>query len=394
MSFGIIASTAATALGASSLTSALVGGGASLLGSAITRKSDKKAINDAQNVQQDAAREANQIQKYIYDTTREDNRGALDARNNALRYLQHGLGFEPKLETKEQIRAKLLGQGVNNTLPQQNTNVLGATTTNNAPKTDAISTLTDLGIITNNNVSQEEFDLRTALGLHAFDNSPEAKARLQAFRDIQGANQTNNNVSNVPDDIDAQVESEYARQQQENQGLEGMGGFGDFNKEFSMQDFLADPSYKFRQEEADKAISRVYGGTGSFLSGGALKGFAKYNQDLASNEFGNAFDRFNTNKTNRFNRFASLSGLGQQGYAPIANAGQNYANQAASNITGLGNSMGSAALYGGLYGGRQLNNALTNTGSFVQNALNRIPTTTSSFNPNFLGSGIQSYGDM
>jgi hypothetical protein len=65
------------------------------------------------------------------------------------------------------------------------------------------------------------------------------------------------------------------------------------------------------------------------LSGATLKGTQRYGQDLASQEYQNAFNRYQTQRTNTLNPYASLAGvaqssantLGQQAGAYGANAG-------------------------------------------------------------------------
>ena len=66
-----------------------------------------------------------------------------------------------------------------------------------------------------------------------------------------------------------------------------------------------------------KALERVQAARGNMLSGGALKAGQRYAQDLASQEYGNAY-----------NRLANIAGLGQTATTNAGTAGQNYASQA------------------------------------------------------------------
>lgn len=106
---------------------------------------------------------------------------------------------------------------------------------------------------------------------------------------------------------------------------------GDLMRSFSMADYEADPGYAFRQAEGMKAIERSAAARGGALSGGALRGIQRFGQGLASEEYGNAFNRYQTNQTNRFNRLASVAGVGQTANAALGQAGSNYANA----ITGI-----------------------------------------------------------
>lgn len=121
-------------------------------------------------------------------------------------------------------------------------------------------------------------------------------------------------------------------------GIQALGGLqnSDFQRDFTMSDFVADPGYNFRMNEGLKAIqasASARGGGG----GGTLKSLMNYGQNMASQEYSNAYNRFNEDRTRRFNRLSSLAGIGQTANSQVANAGQNYANQASSNILGAGN---------------------------------------------------------
>jgi hypothetical protein len=107
--------------------------------------------------------------------------------------------------------------------------------------------------------------------------------------------------------------------------------YGLLNRQFSMQDFQQDPGYQFRLAEGEKAINRAAAARGGYDSGGALKALTRYGQGVASDEYGNAFNRWNTQNNQLYNRFASLAGVGQLANQQVGQAGQGYAN-AASNI--------------------------------------------------------------
>jgi hypothetical protein len=65
--------------------------------------------------------------------------------------------------------------------------------------------------------------------------------------------------------------------------------------------FQADPGYAFRMSEGLKALERTAAARGGLLSGGAGKAFQRYGQDLASQEYGSAFDRFQRDRAARAN---------------------------------------------------------------------------------------------
>lgn len=106
---------------------------------------------------------------------------------------------------------------------------------------------------------------------------------------------------------------------------------GEFNRNFTMADFQADPGYGFRMQQGEQGIGRAAAAGGSKYSGATLKALNRFNSDLASQEYGNAYQRFNTDTGNRFNRLSSLAGTGQTAVSQTTQFGQNaYSNIAAA----------------------------------------------------------------
>ncbi len=124
------------------------------------------------------------------------------------------------------------------------------------------------------------------------------------------------------------------------------GQIGGLNKPFGLEDFNADPGYQFRLAEGEKGLNRAAGARGMYDSGATLKALTRYNQDYATGEFGNAYNRYNADRTNIFNRLAALSGTGQTAASNMGNAAQNFgANANANTMAGVNAS--NNALLGG-----------------------------------------------
>jgi hypothetical protein len=70
--------------------------------------------------------------------------------------------------------------------------------------------------------------------------------------------------------------------------------------------------------------------------GATLKALARFNSDQASQEYGNAYSRYNNDVTTRFNRLASVAGVGQTATNLTSAAGQTYAGQAGDAIQSAG----------------------------------------------------------
>lgn len=108
-------------------------------------------------------------------------------------------------------------------------------------------------------------------------------------------------------------------------------GYGSLAKPFGMDQFNADPGYAFRQTEGMKALERSAAARGGLLSGSALKGIQRFGQDLASQEYTNAFNRYQVERAARLNPLQSLMGSGQSATNTLTSAtGQAGQNEAAN----------------------------------------------------------------
>jgi hypothetical protein len=113
-------------------------------------------------------------------------------------------------------------------------------------------------------------------------------------------------------------------------------GFGRYSKDFSMSDFTADPGYAFRLAEGQKTLDRQAAARGGLISGGALKASTRYGQEMGSQEYQNAFNRYQTNRANQLNPLGNLLTSGQAAASNQAAAAGNYGTQAGGNITSAG----------------------------------------------------------
>ena len=105
---------------------------------------------------------------------------------------------------------------------------------------------------------------------------------------------------------------------------------------FGMQQFQQDPGYAFRLAEGQKALDRQAAARGGLISGGALKAAQRYGQEMGSQEYTNAFNRYQTERAAKLNPLQSLAGVGQTAVNQLGAAGQNYA-------TGAGEALGAGA---------------------------------------------------
>jgi hypothetical protein len=132
--------------------------------------------------------------------------------------------------------------------------------------------------------------------------------------------------------------------------------FGKYARDFGMQDFQQDPGYAFRLSEGQKAIERSAAARGGLQSGSALKAAARFGQDLGSQEYQNAFNRYQINRSNQLNPLQSLMGAGQSATNVMTGAAGQAGQNQAQNIYGAGQARASGyigssnALAGALQG--------------------------------------------
>jgi hypothetical protein len=181
-------------------------------------------------------------------------------------------------------------------------------------------------------------------------------------------------------------------------------------KNFGAADFQTDPGYAFRLSEGMKALDRTAASRGGLLSGSTLKGAQRFGSDLASQEYGNAYNRFQANRAtqsqeyqnafnryqaeraaqeqnygNAFNRFQaertntlaplqSLAGVGQSATQQAQQASQNYATGATGALANYGNAQasnligqGNARASGYVGGANALSSGLGQGLNFYQN---------------------------
>lgn len=119
---------------------------------------------------------------------------------------------------------------------------------------------------------------------------------------------------------------------------------------FTPEDFsnFLDPSYDFRLEQGVKAMDSSASARGNLFSGAQAKQLQEYGQDMASQEYSNAFSRMQTANTNAYNQAKStydtnlntdkaMAGVGQNSAGSIQNAGQAMGSAVGSSITEQGN---------------------------------------------------------
>ncbi|MFX9417848.1 DNA transfer protein p32 [Acinetobacter baumannii] len=138
----------------------------------------------------------------------------------------------------------------------------------------------------------------------------------------------------------------------------GMGADGRFMQTYIGQDIYNDPSYKFRLNQGLDAVQSGAAAQGGLLSGATQKALNNYAQDFASQEYQNAYSRFNADQTNQYNRLSNLVGLGQSAAAGVGNAGMQTSQAIANNTMAGANAQAAGTIAAGNKTANNFNNLL------------------------------------
>jgi hypothetical protein len=163
---------------------------------------------------------------------------------------------------------------------------------------------------------------------------------------IYGAYSANKAAGKQADAMDRASELEYRQYQEDvarqkpfyDVGVNALPELVEASKyrNFDMNQFQADPGYAFRLKEGQQALDRQAAARGGLISGGALKAATRYGQEMGSQEYTNAFNRYQAERTARLAPLQALTGMGQTTSQQIGQQGQQMA-------TNIGSNMGSAA---------------------------------------------------
>jgi hypothetical protein len=129
-------------------------------------------------------------------------------------------------------------------------------------------------------------------------------------------------------------------------GNAGAAGYGKYSKDFGMQDFQQDPGYSFRLSEGLKGLDRSAAARGGLISGGALKAATQYGQEMGSQEYQNAFNRYQTNRTNQLQPLGNLMASGQSAASNQGAAAGQYGSNVGNIYQTQGVNQGNALMAG------------------------------------------------
>lgn len=197
--------------------------------------------------------------------------------------------------------------------------------------------------------------------LNSNSQKKQAKATLAANTDI--ANKT----------LDQQ-QAQFGEVKSASQPFLGLGNQAVGNLANPQANFLTSPGYEFRKSEGTQGVLGSTALNGLLRGGGAIKALSRFNQGLASDEYGK------WDAQQRGNASIGLSGLGSLSSAAAGNAAALGAN--AANITNANNTASadlntaSNAGYNALAGGLGGLAASPTVNTMFQSALAKLKTPT------------------
>lgn len=116
-------------------------------------------------------------------------------------------------------------------------------------------------------------------------------------------------------------------------GLPGANGQSQAAPDYSA--FTNSPDYQFAQQQGQNATQNVLSAQGNLLSGSGLAALNTFGQGLASQQYGNYF-----------NRLLSLSNMGQSAASSLAGTSTNAANAIGNTYQGIGQAQASGIVGG------------------------------------------------
>jgi len=122
-------------------------------------------------------------------------------------------------------------------------------------------------------------------------------------------------------------------------------------QKFGMGQFTQDPGYAFRLQQGQKALDASAAARGGLISGNALRAAQGYGQEMGSQEYQNAFNRYQAERQAQLGPLQSLAGVGQTTAQQVGAMGAANAGAVGNYLTG-----GAAANAAGTVGGA---NAIT-----------------------------------
>lgn len=126
----------------------------------------------------------------------------------------------------------------------------------------------------------------------------------------------------------------------------GLAPGGQFNHMFGLQDFQQSPAYQFNLQQGQMAVDKAANarGGGNLYAPQTLQDISRFSQGLASNEFQNAFQNYQTGTNNIWNRLYNTAAGGQNAAANLGGFGTTTAGNIGNAVMAGGDARAAGAM--------------------------------------------------
>jgi hypothetical protein len=294
-----------------------------------------------------AGREANELQKYMYDTTRADNAP----------FLNNGVAANNKL-------AYFMGLGGNTSSGSSSTNMLAAPQDRAKLRAQLEGQYTKY-LDNGNELTPEQWQYRGGVPYAHYGSDPSNSSQIY-FPELQ----KQIDEAGLSAALDARMGQGGQSTQGQFSNSSTDPNFGFLLRRFQESDLQDDVPYKlgmqFALDEGRKGIERMAAANGGADNGAIQKALVRFGADTGNKYGGDAYNRFTNDQGNIYNKLAGMSGTGQTAVSQVGAAGQNYANTAGENLMAMGTARGAS----GIAGARAMSGGLSGAyNNYQQNKL-------------------------
>ena len=313
--------------------------GAAVVGGAVSANASRSAAN----TQAGAAHDASAVQMQMFNQVQANQQPYMQSGYGALNRLNYLLGITPQTATGSapgsQITAgngqfkpsdliRLHNQGMSTN------DILRLGTLSGTTKASDYQTLLRSGF--------------TAQDLSALQTG-QALPDTASAANVAPKNGAGDYVPNAQGGMDRRVTAGQGMPDASQNGMPAASNdpnFGMLTRSFSPSDFLSgiDPGYGWRLQQGAQAVQNSAAAGSGSLSGNALKDLMSYGQGAASQEYGAAFDRYQTQTGNIYQRLLGLTSLGQNAAAGVGQQGVATGANIGANIIGAGNAQAAGTI--------------------------------------------------
>lgn len=322
-----------------------------------------KASAQASQATLQAQREANQLQKYVYDTSRNDQLPYLQRGNVAGNALQYLLGLS--------------------------TSKNGPSASSQPAAAPAPYTLDDF----------RAYNARIApVGYSQAGQESDAQAQYRAYQNGEYGNDATAIAQRFGFTPPAAPQTSGMTPEQELAAAQADPAYGSLMRRFTAADLQNDVPYQqgfqYALDQGQLGVNRLAAASGSLNSGATLKALQDRAANVANQYAGDAYNRFTNDQTNQYNRLAGISGAGQQAANSLASSGANYANAGTSTALSTGNALsnlytgaGNSRAASSIAGGNALAGGLNSISNYyqTQNLLSKLGSIGSAGSSNGIG---------